>query len=151
MKSILFVTYGDSFRPPMALYILGHLAKDEGIELAVDSAHVKDGVGEPVTEKAITTLARYGIEGGTEYCSQMEWNMYDIYDFIVYMDDAARWPLFKIIGGDPDDKVHCFSEFIGMKGTIINPELTRDYDLSFKIQKAACEKILELIRGTRNE
>lgn len=43
MKSILFVTYGDSFRPPMALYILGHLAKDEGIELAVDSAHVKRG------------------------------------------------------------------------------------------------------------
>ena len=36
MKSILFVTYGDSFRPPMALYILGHLAKDEGTELAVD-------------------------------------------------------------------------------------------------------------------
>ena len=107
---------------------------------------LRRGVGEPLTEKVITTLERYGIEGGSEYCSQMEWNMYDIYDFIVYMDDAARWPLFKIIGGDPDDKVHCFSEFMGMKGTIINPELTRDYDLSFKIQKAACEKILELIK-----
>ena len=72
-----------------------------------------------------------GLKGGSEYCCQMEWNMYDIYDFIVYMDDAARWPLFKIIGGDPGGKVHCFSEFMGMKGTIINPELTRDYDLSF--------------------
>lgn len=72
MKSILFVTYGDSFRPPMALYILGHLAKDEGMELAVDSAHVKDGVGEPVTEKAITTLARYGIEGALN--TAVRWN-----------------------------------------------------------------------------
>ena len=71
MKSILFVTYGDSFRPPMALYILDHLAKDEGTELAVDSAHVKEGVGEPLTEKASTTLERHGIEGGSEYCSQM--------------------------------------------------------------------------------
>lgn len=64
MKSILFVTYGDSFRPPMALYILGHLAKDEGIELAVDSAHVKDGVGEPVTEKAITHTGTLRDRGG---------------------------------------------------------------------------------------
>lgn len=148
MLKLLFITHSGLSTPPLALSIMKKLIADAGREkdFTLASAHL--GKGEAaLPARGAAVLAKHGIPADTAPCRSLEWADYDAYDFILLMDDKEKWAFMKIIGGDPDGKVHLLSEYAGIHGNIISPGSDGLYEESFHASVAACKGLFEKLSG----
>ena len=124
MVRVLFVCHGNICRSPMAEFMMKDLVKKRGMErdfLIASSATSAEEIGNPVHPGTASRLAREGISTAGKYAVQLKRTDYDRYDYFLGMDQWNVRNMKRILGGDPENKVHLLLDFTGRPGEEIAP------------------------------
>ena len=118
MKKILFVCHGNICRSPMAEYVMKDLVKKAGLEgqfQIASAATSREEIGNPVYPPARRKLAEHGISCDGHAASQLRNSDYEEYDLLIGMDRANLRSMYRICGGDFNDKMHLLMEYAGRR------------------------------------
>ena len=86
-RSILFVCTGNICRSPTAEGVLRHLAKEESIELRIESAGIGDWhIGHPPDERALLHARKRGYDLSAQRARQVKPSDFAEFDMILAMD-----------------------------------------------------------------
>ena len=128
MKKIMFVCHGNICRSPMAEFIFKDMVKKSGLEneffiasSATSTEEIWGGIGNPVYPPARAELAKHGISAEGKRAVQLKKEDYDKYDLFIGMDSANIRNMHRILGGDPDGKIHKLKDYSGSGGDVSDP------------------------------
>ena len=133
MIKILFVCHGNICRSPMAEAIFNHMAKEKGLEeefSAASAAVSREEIGNPIYPPAQRKLRREGIPFAKRGAVQIAPGDYELYDFIIGMEEYNLRGMLRILGGDPKGKVSRLLDFTSHPRDVDDPWYTGDFDLS---------------------
>ena len=158
MTKIMFVCHGNICRSPMAEFVFKDLIKKRGLEAkylvqssATSTEEIWGDVGNPVYPPAREELKKHGIDCSGKRAVQVTRADYEKYDLLVVMDSNNVRNLMRIIGSDPEDKVHKLLSFAGRSDDVSDPWYTRDFTTCYNDILKGCEALLEkLERGNKN-
>ena len=102
----------------MAEYIMRDLVKKAGLEdqfQIASAATSREEIGNPVYPPARRKLAEHGISCGGHAARQLRNSDYEEYDLLIGMDRANLRNMYRICGGDFNDKMHLLMEYAGRR------------------------------------
>ena len=109
-RSVLFVCTGNICRSPTAEAVLRHLAKEEGIELHIQSAGIGDWhVGHPPDERAQQHARTRGYDLSALRARQVRPNDFEEFDLILAMDRGHLRSLERMAPPGLRQKVRLFA------------------------------------------
>ena len=141
MYRILMICYGNICRSPMAEFILKDLVKQRGLEHEFQIASrgtSAEELGNPVYPPARAELARHGIDCAGKVSVRLRLEDYEDYDLLLGMDALNMKTIPRMVGGDPDGKVHRLMEHAG-GGDVDDPWFTRRFDIAYRDILKGCE------------
>ena len=109
MTRILFVCHGNICRSVSAHYILQDIIDKRGLstEFQIDSAAIStEESGNAIYPPMRAELEHRGSPIGNHRARQVKRSDYDAWDYIIAMDSENLYYLDRILGGDPEEKVH---------------------------------------------
>ena len=115
---IMFVCHGNICRSPMAEFLLKDMIKKEGL-----------------ADRFVIASAGTSREED-----------YEKYDLILGMDRANISNILRIIGSDPQEKVHRLLDFTELPRDIADPWYTGDFEITYAEIKAGCAALLKHLR-----
>lgn len=148
MTNILFVCHGNICRSPMAEFVMKKLVRDAGLEddFHIESAATsREELGNPVYPPARHKLAEHGISCAGKVARQMTAGDYRRYDYIVIMDRNNQRNIMRIIGSDPEDKVHLLMAYAGLARDVADPWYTGDFESTWRDVSRGCKALLKHI------
>ena len=108
-RSILFVCTGNICRSPTAEAVLRHLAKEESLELRIESAGLGDGhVGDPPDERAQHHARSRGYDLSAQRARQVRASDFEEFDLILAMDRGHLRALQKMAPPQHHAKIRLF-------------------------------------------
>ena len=153
MIKIMFVCHGNICRSPMAEFLMKKLVKDSGLEdefliksSATSTEEIWNGVGNPVYPPARAELQRHGISCDGKRAVQLRSDDYGKYDLFIGMDSANIRNMHRILGGDPENKIHKLMDYTGRGGDVADPWYTRSFDITYRDVLDGCTSLLEAIK-----
>ncbi len=153
MIKILFVCHGNICRSPMAEFVLKDMVEKQHIahlfhiaSVATSSEEIWNGMGNPVYPPAKKELAKHGISCEGKRAVQLKKEDYDKYDYLICMDSANIRNSLRILGGDPEGKLHMCLEFTGMNRDVADPWYTGNFTATYNDVVAGCEGFLEYLK-----
>lgn len=153
MIRICFCCHGNICRSVSAEYILqdmvnqAHAADSFFIDSAATSA---EEIGNPIYPPMERALRKKGIPIGNHRARQLRRSDYDRFDLIIGMDEENMYYMQRIMGGDPERKIHYLMEYTDRPDHIIDdPWYTREFDLCTEEITEGCRGLLESIRRNR--
>jgi len=152
MINIVFVCHGNICRSPMAEIIFNHLVEEKGLG---ESFHVEsraisyEEYGNPIYPPARREIQAHGLKVDEMKQAQViEKKEYDNWDYILIMDHSNERGLNRILGGDPQGKVHYLMEYTDTPGEVEDPWYTRNFHKVWDQLYAGCEGLLNhILRG----
>ena len=151
MKKTLFVCHGNICRSPMAEYVMKDLVKKSGLEEEFQIASAATGreeIGNPIYPPARRKLAEHGIPCESHAARQLRNHDYEEYDLIIGMDKANLRSMYRICGGDFNDKMHLLMEYVGRpEQEVADPWYTDDFDATWRDVLASCQGPLASLTG----
>ena len=148
MKKILFVCHGNICRSPMAEYVMKDLVKKAGLEdqfQIASAATSREEIGNPVYPSARRKLAEHGISCDGHAARQLHNSDYEEYDLLIGMDRANLRNMYRICGGDFNDKMHLLMEYAGHpEQEVADPWYTDDFDATWQDVLASCLGLLKI-------
>ncbi|MBR5717241.1 MAG: low molecular weight phosphotyrosine protein phosphatase [Bacteroidales bacterium] len=148
MKRILFVCHGNICRSPMAEFVMKWLVqkagREEEFEIA-SAATSTEEIGNPVYPPARRKLAEHGISSAGKYARQITRSDYRHYDLIVGMDQWNLRNMHRMLGGDPDGKIHLLMDFTDRPGDVADPWYTDDFEATWRDVLEGCQGMLARI------
>ena len=152
MIKLLFICHGNICRSPMAEFICRDLAMKRGLEhrfffasSATSTEEIWNGVGNPVYPPAQRELKKHGITCDGKHAVQVTKADYTAYDYLLCMDGNNIRNLLRIIGGDPEGKVHRFMKPTARGGDVADPWYTDRFDVTYRDVEEGCEAWLDLL------
>lgn len=148
MTKILFICHGNICRSPMAEFVFKDIAKKAGMgdEFSVASAATSyEEIGNPVHRGAAKILDRLGISYSGKRAVHLEKSDYAKYDYLVCMDSANVRNTLRIVGADPEGKVHKLLEFADSCEDVADPWYTGNFERTYEDVLAGCEGLLKHI------
>lgn len=148
MIKILFVCHGNICRSPMAEFVLKDMIQKRGIAdqfYIASAATSMEEIGNPVHHGTRNKLAQYGISTAGKHAIQMERSDYQKYDYIVGMDCMNYKNMLRIVGKDPQEKIHLLLDYTEHSGDVADPWYTGDFDKTYEDVEAGCTGLLEYI------
>ena len=145
---ILFVCHGNICRSTMAEYVMRDLVRKAGLGQAVvadSAAATRDALGMGVHPGTREVLRRHGIACGGHRATPLRRSDYARYDLIVGMDEENRRDMLRILGGDPQRKVHLLLDWTDSPREIDDPWYTCDYDATYADVRRGCEALLAAV------
>ena len=146
MIRILFVCHGNICRSPMAEFIMKDLVRKAGLEERIQVASAAtstEEIGNPVYPPARRELARHGISSGGKRAVQLRREDYGAYDLLLAMD---RWNLHnmeRMLGGDPEGKLHLLMEYTrSPEREIADPWYSGDFETTYRDVLEGCQGLL---------
>lgn len=133
----------------MAEFVFKDLAKKENAvnEIYVASAATSDWeIGNPVHSGTRTRLLKEGISSDEKRAVKLVKSDYIKYDYIIGMEKSNIDDIMKIIGSDPQNKVHLLLDFAG-GGEIADPWYTGDFDKTYDDVYAGCVGLMKKIKN----
>ncbi len=149
MIKILFICHGNICRSPMAEFLLKDMIKKEGLadRFVIASAGTsREEIGNPVHQGTRKKLAQDHISAAGKYAVQLTKEDYEKYDLILGMDRANISNILRIIGSDPQEKVHRLLDFTELPRDIADPWYTGDFEITYAEIKAGCAALLKHLR-----
>ena len=146
---IMFVCHGNICRSPMAEFLLKDMVKKEGLadRFVIASAGTsREELGNPVHEGTLKKLAQDHISAAGKQAVQLSKEDYDKYDLILGMERVNIRNILRIIGSDPQEKVHRLLDFTEQPRDIADPWYTGDFDIAYAEIKAGCAALLKHLR-----
>ena len=149
MTKLLFICHGNICRSPMAEYVMKDLVKKAGLEkeFQIDSAATSgEELGNPVYPPARRTLAEHGVPCGDHRARRLTKRDYDAYDLLVGMDRANLRNMSRMLGGDPEGKLHLLLEYAGRPDQeVADPWYTGDFEATWRDVLAGCQGLLSAL------
>ena len=146
-KWILFLCHGNICRSTMAEFILNDMTKKRGLEQSyhVESAAVStEEIGNPIYPPAARCLDSHLVwYDPKRVARRVTKRDYDLYDRIICMDRNNLRLLERIIGSDPDGKVHLMMHFSGESKDVADPWYTGDFEVTYRDVNRACRDMIE--------
>ena len=100
----------------MAEFVLKDLVKKTGLEkefLIESAANSREEIGNPMCHPVRRKLAEHGIDCSGKTVGQLQNDDYEDYDLLIGMDWANLRNMYRICGGDFDEKMHLLMEYAG--------------------------------------
>ena len=148
MTRILFVCHGNICRSPMAEYIMKQMVKDSHLEddfEIASAATSTEELGNPVYPPARQKLAQHGISCKGHRARQVTQHDYTYYDLIIAMDSYNVRNLHRMLGGDPEGKIHMMLDYTDRPGDVADPWYTDNFDATWKDCTDGCRGLLKSI------
>ena len=149
MTKIMFVCHGNICRSPMAEFVLKDLVQKAGrageyeiASCATSREEIWNGVGNPVYPPARVELVRHGVPCGDRQAVQLQRSDYDRYDLLIGMDEANIRNMLRILGSDPDHKVHKLLDYTGRGGDVADPWYSDRFDIAYRDIEEGCRALL---------
>jgi protein-tyrosine phosphatase len=133
MIRILFVCHGNICRSVSAQYIFQDLVRQNGLErkIEVDSAATsEEEIGNPIYPPMEQALRRISVPIGAHRARKLRREDYGRYDLLIGMDEENGYYMKRILGNDPEKKIHFLMEYTSRPDAEIDdPWYTRKFDL----------------------
>lgn len=146
---VLFICHGNICRSVSAHYILQDMIDKRGLsaEFQIDSAATStEEIGNAIYPPMRAELEHRGIPIGNHRARQVKRSDYDAWDYIIAMDSENLYYLDRILGGDPEEKVHYLMSYTGdVSREIEDPWYTRKFALCVDEITDGCEALLEFL------
>ena len=149
MVKILFVCHGNICRSTMAQYVMEDLVRKAGLEdqFYIDSAAAStDEIGNPVHHGTRRKLREMGVPCGEHRARQLTQRDYETFDWLIGMDEANLRDMRRMLGDDPQGKLHLLLDFTGRPGSITDPWYTGDFDATWRDVLEGCQGLLKKLR-----
>lgn len=146
---VMFVCHGNICRSPMAEFLMKDLVEREGVVdrfVIASSGTSREELGNPVHQGTRKKLAQDHISAAGKLAVQLTKEDYEKYDVILGMDRANIRNILRIIGSDPQEKVHRLLDFTEWPRDIADPWYTGDFDSAYDDIKAGCNALLKHLR-----
>ena len=134
----------------MAEYVMKDLVKKAGLEAEfqiASAATSREEIGNPVYPPARRKLAEHGISCEGHAAQQLRNRDYEEYDLLIGMDKANLHNMFRICGGDFNNKMHLLLEYAGRPDQeVMDPWYTGDFDSTWQDVLEGCTALLEELR-----
>ncbi len=144
---ILFICHGNICRSVSAQYIFDQMVKERHLEyeIACDSAATsREEIGNPVYPPMRQALVAHNVVIGDHRARQLRRDEYDEYDLIIGMDSENMYYIDRILGSDPEGKVHTLMEYTDSPNELIDdPWYTRDFETAYRQIRKGCEALLD--------
>ncbi len=154
MVKIMFVCHGNICRSPMAEFVFKSLLKKKNLQdkyfvqsSATSTEEIWGNVGNPVYPPAKEELKKHGIDCSGKRAVLVTLADYEKYDLLVVMDSNNVRNLMRIIGSDPDKKVHKLLSFADSSADVSDPWYTRDFATCYNDILKGCKALLEKLEG----
>jgi protein-tyrosine phosphatase len=110
-RSILFVCTGNICRSPTAEGVLRHLAKEQGIELRIESAGLGDWhIGQPPDERTLHHARARGYDLSAQRARQVRPQDFENFDMVLAMDGGHLRALQRMAPREHHAKIRLFVE-----------------------------------------
>ena len=149
MIKILFICHGNICRSTMAQYVMQDLVRKAGIEkkFYIDSAATStEEIGNPPHYGTRRKLQEMGVPCGDHRARQLTRRDYEKFDLLIGMDEANLRNMRRMLGGDPDGKIHLLLDYTDRPGAIADPWYTGDFDATWEDVLAGCQGLLAALR-----
>ena len=143
MIKILFICHGNICRSPMAEFIFADMVRKAGLSdcFQIESAATsREEIGNDTHPGTKRKLKEEGIPIWPRQARQITKKDYQEYDYILAMEGYNLRNLKRVIGPDPEGKVHLLLEYTDRPGDIADPWYTGNFDETY-------EDIVEGLRG----
>ncbi len=148
MTKILFVCHGNICRSPMAEFVLKDMVKKREMEhdfFISSAATSNEEIGNGVHHGTRRILKAHGISCDGKTAVRLTRQDYGKYDYIIGMDRENLWAMNRILGGDPQKKIHLLLEFAGESRDIADPWYTGNFDDTYRDVLAGCTGLLDTL------
>ena len=148
MIRVMFVCLGNICRSPMAECVLKDMVKKRGLaqRFIIDSSATStEEIGNPIHYGTRTRLRQAGVLLVEHRATQLKASDYGKYDYFIGMDTSNRRNMLRILGGDPEGKVHLLLDFTDHPRDVADPWYTGNFDTTYEDVVAGCEGFLHTV------
>lgn len=149
MIKILFVCHGNICRSTMAEFVMKDLVRRAGRadKFIINSAATsREEIGSDIHYGTKAKLREMGIPYTKRKAVQVTKQDYDMYDYIIVMDNNNLRNLKYIIGEDTHHKVYKMMSFAGESRDVKDPWYTGNFDETYTDIYKGCRALLELLQ-----
>lgn len=147
MIKICFVCHGNICRSVSAQYILQDMVNHQNIadDFTIDSAATStEEIGNQIYPPMKAALKQKGIPIGSHRARQLARSDYGKYDLIIGMDEENMYYMHRILGDDPENKIHYLMEYTDQPDAKIeDPWYTRRFTLCANQIEEGCRGLLD--------
>ena len=132
----------------MAEYIMKQMVKDSHLEddfEIASAATSTEELGNPVYPPARQKLAQHGISCKGHRARPVTRPDYTYYDLIIAMDSYNVRNLHRMLGGDPEGKIHMMLDYTDRPGDVADPWYTDNFDATWRDCTDGCRGLLKSI------
>ena len=148
MIRVMFVCLGNICRSPMAECVLKDMVKKRGLaqRFIIDSSATStEEIGNPIHYGTRTRLRQAGVLLVEHRATQLKASDYGKYDYFIGMDTSNRRNMLRMLGGDPEGKVHLLLDFTDHPRDVADPWYTGNFDATYEDVVAGCEGLLRTV------
>ncbi|MCR5301060.1 MAG: low molecular weight phosphotyrosine protein phosphatase [Lachnospiraceae bacterium] len=147
---VLFICHGNICRSVGAQYIFDKMIEDGHLDHAIEcesAATSTEEIGNPIYPPMRRALEGHGIPIGDHRARQMRRSDYEKYDLIIGMDSENMYYIDRIIGSDPEGKVHTLMEYTDRPDELIDdPWYTRDFETAYRLITKGCRALMDHLK-----
>ena len=137
----------------MAEFIFKRMVAERGLEAefeirssATSTEEIWNGMGNPVYPPAKAELAKHGISCDGKRAVQLQKSDYEEYDLFVGMDSANISNMHRILGSDPESKIHKLMDYTSRPGDVADPWYSDRFDIAYRDIYEGCAGLLESLK-----